>query len=124
LPLLSSLIPSTFTLIQVEPRAALSRDWLPVDGWHSGAILARLVIDHYLSHVASLGSPGVDEMRWIRPVRPGDILRLRVKVLETRVSSSKPDRGLVTRGIGLINQRDEPVMSLRIVNLLSVRPAA
>ena len=93
-------------------------------GWHSGAIIMRLVVDHYLSHVASLGSPGVDEMRWILPVRPGDKLRLRIEVLEARVSKSRPDRGLVTSGIELLNQADQPVMSLKMVNLLSRRSTA
>ena len=84
----------------------------------------RLVVDHYLSHVASLGSPGVDEMRWILPVRPGDKLRLRIEVLEARVSKSRPDRGLVTSGIELLNQAGQPVMSLKMVNLLSRRSTA
>jgi len=97
---------------------------LIASGWHSGAIIMRLVVDHYLSHVASLGSPGVDEMRWILPVRPGDKLRLRIEVLEARASKSRPDRGLVTSGIELLNQADQPVMSLKMVNLLSRRSTA
>ncbi|TDD57636.1 MaoC family dehydratase, partial [Actinomadura rubrisoli] len=64
-------------------------------GWHTGSILMRLFADHVLSRVASLASPGVDELRWPAPVRPGDSLRLRVTVLETRPSRSKPDRGIV-----------------------------
>jgi len=71
-----------------------------------------------------LGSPGVDEMRLILPLRPGDKLRLRIKVLEARVSKSRPDRGLVTSGIELVNQADQSVMSLRMVNLLSRRSTA
>jgi acyl dehydratase len=97
---------------------------LIASGWHSGAILCRLMVDHYLSHVASLGSPGVDEMRWLHPVRPGDKLRIRTKITETRLSKSKPDRGLVSCEVEMINQDDQPVMSLKITNLLSKRPTA
>jgi acyl dehydratase len=112
--------------IHTNPLRARSGPYqgLIASGWHSGAIIMRLVVDHYLSHVASLGSPGVDEMRWILPVRPGDKLRLRIKVLEARVSKSRPDRGLVTSGIELVNQADQSVMSLRMVNLLSRRSTA
>jgi acyl dehydratase len=95
---------------------------LIASGWHSGAILCRLMVDHYISHVASLGSPGVDEMRWLHPVRPGDKLRIRTKITETRPSKSKPDRGLVSCEVEMINQDDQPVMSLKITNLLSKRP--
>lgn len=97
---------------------------LIASGWHSGAILCRLMVDHYISHVASLGSPGVDEMRWLHPVRPGDKLRIRTKITETRLSKSKPDRGLVSCEVEMINQYDQPVMSLKITNLLSKRPTA
>jgi acyl dehydratase len=97
---------------------------LIASGWHSGAILCRLMVDHYISHVASLGSPGVDEMRWLHPVRPGDKLRIRTKITETRLSKSKPDRGLVSCEVEMINQEDQPVMSLKITNLLSKRPTA
>ena len=92
---------------------------LIASGWHSGAILCRLMVDHYISHVASLGSPGVDEMRWLHPVRK---LRIRTKITETRLSKSKPDRGLVSCEVEMINQNDQPVMTLKITNLLSKRP--
>ena len=95
---------------------------LIASGWHSGAILCRLMVDHYLSHVASLGSPGVDEMRWLQPVRPGDKLHIRTKITETRLSKSKPDRRLVSCEVEMINQNDQPVMTLKITNLLSKRP--
>jgi acyl dehydratase len=84
----------------------------------------RLFVDHYLSSVASLGSPGVDELRWTRPVRPGDSLRIRVAVLEARRSRSKPDRGIVRTLIEVLNQDGEVMMSLTAMNLLRCRPAA
>lgn len=68
---------------------------LIASGWHTAALMMRLYTDHYLSKIANLGSPGVDEVRWDKPVRPGDVLSIRVTVLETRVSRSKSDRGIV-----------------------------
>ena len=85
--------------------------------------MMRLVVDNYLSSVASIASPGIDELRWIAPVRPGDELRIRISIVETRLSRSKPDRGLVTSQIEAVNQRDETVCSFRAMNLLFVRPA-
>jgi acyl dehydratase len=112
--------------IHTDPDSAKNGPFkgLIASGWHSGAILCRLMVDHYLSHIASLGSPGVDEMRWLHPVRPGDKLRIRTKITETRLSKSKPDRGLVSCEVEMINQEDQPVMSLKITNLLSKRPTA
>jgi acyl dehydratase len=96
---------------------------LIASGWHTGGIFMRLFADHYLSRVASLASPGIDELRWPAPVRPGDSLRLRITTTETRPSRSKPDRGLVfTRG-ELLNQDDQTVLSLTAMNLLRRREA-
>jgi len=97
---------------------------LIASGWHTSGIFMRLFADHYLSKVASLASPGVDELRWPHPVRPGDRLRLRVRVLETRQSRSKPDRGIVRTRAQLLNQEDQIVLSLVAVNLLRRRPEA
>ncbi|GIM89614.1 MaoC family dehydratase [Paractinoplanes toevensis] len=91
---------------------------LIASGWHTAAIFMRMFADHYLSRVASLASPGVDELRWPAPVRAGDRLRLRVTVVSARPSRSKPDRGVVqTRG-ELFNQDDQVVLSLVAVNML------
>lgn len=92
-------------------------------GWHTGSMTMRLYADHYLSKVASLASPGVDELRWIKPVRPGDTLSVRVTVEETRRSRSKTDRGIVRSFIETLNQNGEVVMSMRAVNLLRCRSA-
>ncbi len=61
-------------------------------GWHTAGLLMRLLCRHYLTHVASLASPGLDELRWVKPVRPGDQLSVRVTVLKAAPSKSKPDR--------------------------------
>jgi acyl dehydratase len=94
---------------------------LIASGWHTASLAMRLVVDHYVSRVASLASPGVDELRWPAPVRPGDSLRLRTTVLETRRSASKPDRGLVRTRAELLNQHDQTVLSLVAMNLIRLR---
>ena len=94
---------------------------LIASGWHTASVFMRLYVEHYLSRVASLASPGVDELRWPVPVRPGDSLRMRATIIEARRSKSKPDRGLVhTRG-EMLNQRDEVVLSMTAVNFLRCR---
>ncbi len=97
---------------------------LIASGWHTGAIFMRLFADHYLSRVASLASPGIDELRWPAPVRAGDRLRLRATTTQTRRSRSKPDRGLVFTHGELLNQDDRGVLSLSAVNLLRLRDPA
>jgi acyl dehydratase len=94
---------------------------LIASGWHTASLAMRLVVDHYVSRVASLASPGVDELRWPAPVRPGDSLRLQTTILETRRSRSKPDRGLVRTRAELLNQHDQIVLSLVAMNLIRLR---
>ena len=96
---------------------------LIASGWHTGSLTMRLFVDHYLSKVATLPSPGVDELRWVRPVRPGDTLRMRVTVVEARRSNSKPDRGIVRSLVEVLNQNGEVVMSQRPMNLMLCREA-
>ena len=94
---------------------------LIASGWHTSAMMMRLYADHFVSKVASLGSPGIDELRWTRPVRPGDTLSIRVTILEARRSSSKPDRGLVRSQVEVLNQNKEVVMSLKAMTLFLCR---
>ena len=95
---------------------------LIASGWHTAGLMMRLLVEHYLSQVASLGSPGIDELRWLKPVRPGDVLSVRVTVLETNRSRSKPDRGLVRSYVEVLNQHREVVMSVKARNLFRCRP--
>jgi len=97
---------------------------LIASGWHTAAMTMRLLVARYLSSSASLGSPGIDELRWLRPVRPADTLSVRVTVLDARRSRSKPDRGVVRALIEASNQRGELVMSLKAINLLRCREAS
>jgi acyl dehydratase len=92
-------------------------------GWHTSGVCMRMFADHFLTHNASLASPGIDEIRWPAPVRPGDELRLRVTVGETRVSNSKPDRGLMTTHSELLNADDVVVMVMKAKNFVARRPA-
>lgn len=84
----------------------------------------RLYVDHFLSHVASLASPGVDELRWPNPVRPGDTLKIRVTILEAPPSRSKPDRGVVRAKLEALNQKDELVLGMIGMSILARRPRA
>jgi len=110
--------------IHVDPEFAAGGPYggLIGSGWHSGALAMRLLADHYLSRVASLGSPGVDELRWQVPLRAGDTLRLRTTIVEARPSRSKPDRGVLVTDVELINQDDGRPISFRAVNFLLRRP--
>ena len=94
---------------------------LIASGWQTATIMMRLLVDRFLPSAASLGSPGIDELRWLRPVRPGDELRIRVTVLEATRSRSKPDRGIVRTFVEVLNQRTEVVMSLKPMNLMRCR---
>jgi acyl dehydratase len=94
---------------------------LIASGWHTASMVMRLIVEHYLSKVATLPSPGIDELRWVRPVRPGNRLRVRVTVVEARRSGSKPDRGLVRSLVEVLNQDNELVMSFRPMNLMRCR---
>ena len=93
-------------------------------GWHTAAMVMRLFVEHYLSKVATLPSPGIDELRWHRPVRPGDRLRVRVTVTEARQSRTKPDRGIIRSLVEVFNQHGDVVMSQRPMNLMRRRSAA
>ncbi|MCX4885640.1 hypothetical protein [Streptomyces sp. NBC_00847] len=83
----------------------------------------RMYVDHYVSKMAGLASPGIDELRWVQPVRPGDSLSLRATVQDARASRSKPDRGLVTTGIEVLDQHGQTVLTMSAMNLFLRRQA-
>lgn len=107
-----------------DPAAAADHPFggLVASGWHTASMMMRLLVTNFLSPVSSLGSPGVDELRWPRPVRPGDRLSGRVTVVSARPSASKPDRGIVGSLIELHNQHGELVLSMRAMNMLRRAP--
>lgn len=112
--------------MHTDPGAAAQGEFrgLIASGWQTAGIMMRLYCDHYLSRNASIVSPGVDELRWTLPVRPGDALHVRVTVLEAKRSVSKPDRGLVRAFVEVLNHRNEVVMTMKAMNLLKCRAAA
>jgi acyl dehydratase len=89
-------------------------------GWQTVGVMMRMFTEHYLPK-NGLAAPGVDEVRWPRPVYPGDTLRVRVTVTGARRSRSKPDRGLVNAFVEVLNQRDEPVLTVRPINMVRTR---
>lgn len=95
---------------------------LIASGWHSCAIFMRIFVDGLLMESSAIASPGVDGIRWIRPVRPGDVLRAEAVAVEATPSLSKPDRGLVKHDCKVFNQKDELVMTIRTLALFARRP--
>ena len=94
---------------------------LIASGWQTAGVCMRLLCDSYLLDAASMGSPGVDELRWVKPVRPGDTLHLKTTVLETRASSSRPDMGTVRSRSEIYNQHGELVMHMSGVGMFRKR---
>ena len=85
---------------------------LAASGWHSCCLVMRMMADGFVLNSSSMGAPGIDEVRWLRPVRPGDRLTLRVRVLESRASKSRPDMGLTRFAFALLNQTGAEVMTI------------
>jgi acyl dehydratase len=108
-----------------DPAAAKRSIWggLVASGWHTTCLFMRLMVDGHLHDVASIASPGVDEIRWLKPVRPGDRLTGRVTVLEATPSRSGAARGTLKQLGELFNQNGERVMTLRAISIIGRRPA-
>jgi len=106
-----------------DPEAAKESPYggLIASGWYTAGMAMRLLVDHYIPRVASLGSPGVDEVRWRKPVRPGDTLSIRVTVLESKLSRSKPNQGTIRVYIEVLNQHREVVMTWKGMGMYRCR---
>lgn len=106
-----------------DPKAAEQSVFggLIASGWHTVGLTMRMLVDHYVSRVASLGSPGVDELRWLKPVRPGDTLSVRITILEAKLSRSKPGQGSVSSYAEVMNQHGDVVMTWKGVGLVLCR---
>jgi acyl dehydratase len=126
-----------------ESIIAFARDWDPqpmhtdperatesiyggliASGWHTVGAYMRLLVDNLIVGTESLGSPGIDALRWLKPVRPGDVLTARITFLEVTPSRSKPDRGILRSRGEMVNQAGEAVMTLEAVNFFARRPEA
>jgi len=106
-----------------EAAAATHFGRLSASGWHSCAMtMAMIVEDLKASGEAGLGSPGIDELRWLRPVHPGDTLRCEGEVLEKRRSASRPEMGIVRSRTTVFNQDDVAVLSFVSNALVATRP--
>lgn len=96
---------------------------LIASGAHTIAVSFRLYIQNYLPGKASFGSPGIDDVRWLKPLRPGDTLRVRITVQEAKASQSKNDRGTVRSLVETINQDGDVIMKYTAINIMAKRPA-
>jgi acyl dehydratase len=108
----------------VDPEAARESVFggLIASGWQTVAIMMRLLWDTFLKDTSSLGSPGSDEIRWLKPVRPGDTLRARFTIVEVTPSRTKLDRGIVRTFTEVLNQHNEVVMTHRGMGMFGRRP--
>ncbi len=108
----------------VDPNAARASVYggLIASGWHTTTLSMRLLVDHIFGETANMGSPGVDEIRWPRPVRPGDTLSVRLTILEARGSESKPDRGIIRFRVEAQNQAAETVLDMTGAGFIARRP--
>jgi acyl dehydratase len=108
---------------QVEPPPGSGFPKLIASGWHTAAVTMRMMVDNWISTVAVMPSPGLSELRFRRPVFPGDRLRVRIGVIGKRKSESKPDRGIVEHLVETLNQNDEVVLSFKSVDFIKVTPS-
>lgn len=95
---------------------------LIASGWQTGALMMRMVCDAFLVHSSSLGSPGLDSLQWLKPVRPNDRLKTVVEVLETRPLNSKPHLGIVSSRWQCFNQNEELTTTLTASIMFHKRP--
>ena len=109
----------------IDPEAARASPYggIIASGWHTGSAVMRLLVDHFISANAGLGSPGLDEIRWLKPLRPDMRLHVRVTILEARRSQSKPDRGFIKHLIEGLDDAGQPVISICGMGMVRVRPA-
>lgn len=107
-----------------EAAAATHFGRLSASGWHTCAMTMAMLVEHLReTRQASLGSPGIDELRWLKPVYPGDTLRCETEVLEKRVSASRPEMGITKSRMTVFNQDDVAVMRFVSNGLIATRPA-
>ena len=112
--------PQPFHLDEAAGKASLLGG-LAASGWHTSAMLMRMIYDAYLHDAAGLGSPGIDEIKWLKPVLVGDTLTGHFEVRERRLSKSRKGLGIMRIYYELQNQRNEPVISWDCVQFMSTR---
>ncbi len=97
---------------------------MSASGWHTTAMCMRMMYDGYIGNMASMGSPGVEEVKWVKPVFVGDILSIRRTILEKRISKSRPEMGIIKSRWEVLNQHGELKLDMTGFGLLKVRAAA
>lgn len=96
---------------------------LSASGWHTAAMTMSMLVENLKNNKqAGLGSPGVDELRWLKPVYPGDTLRVEIETVEVRPSQSRPEMGITKGLVTVFNQDDVPVMTMKSIGLVATRP--
>lgn len=109
-----------------EAAAATHFGSLSASGWHTASMMMAMMVRHWQAtpgvQDASLGAIGVDELRWLRPCRPGDVLRCETEVVEKIPSRSRPEMGIIKTKISVYNQNDERVMTLKPIAMFRTRP--
>lgn len=115
--------PQPFHLDDARAQQSMFRG-LVASGWHTAAMAMRMMCDEYLLRSTSMGSPGIEQLKWLLPVRPDDVLRVRLTVLEARPLQSKPGVGLVKSRHEVLNQEDQVVMQMEGYGMFGRRPAS
>jgi acyl dehydratase len=113
--------PQPFHLDEAAAQASIYGQ-LIASGWHTACVFMRLFADGLLNRSAAIGSPGLDELRWLKPVYAGDSLDARVEILEVRPSRSRPDRGAARIRCVVTNQRGDEVLTM-IATVMFLRRA-
>jgi acyl dehydratase len=108
----------------IDPEAAAAGPFggIIASGWQTASLMMRKLVERFISPESGLGAVGIDEIRWPRPVRPGDTLHVRGTVVEARLSQSKPDRGIIKTRMEATNQDGEIAMTMQGINFVRVRP--
>ncbi len=115
--------PQPFHLDEQAAKASIYGQ-LIASGWHTACIFMRLFAEGLLNRAAAIGSPGLDELRWLKPVCPGDDLEAGVEILEVRPSRSRPDRGAARIRCAVTNQRGQEVLTMIATVMFRRRPGA
>ena len=98
---------------------------LSASGWHTAAMTMSMLVENLKNaKQAGLGSPGLDELRWLKPVYPGDTLRVETELTDVRPSRSRPEKGSIHSLVTVFNQDDVPVMTMKSIGLVATRPKA
>ena len=112
--------PQPMHLDETAARETLLRG-LGASGWHVCCLLMRIIADGYVLNSSSMGAPGVDEVRWLKPLRPGTRIRVRTTVLDKRVSNSRPERGFVRFKVEVLDEQDAVICELTFSQMLLLR---